>query len=96
MAAYIFAQLQIQDDSWVADYIPKVHALVEAAGGRYIVQTPEADHLEGDSAAPSITAVIEFPNMEAARKFYQSAEYQPHLKARLAGATGDLWLLDGV
>ncbi len=95
MTAYIVAQLNIQDDSWIADYIPKVHAMVEAAGGRYLVQTPEAEHLEGDAAAPSITVVIEFPSKEAAMGFYRSAEYQPQLKARLAGSNGDLWLLDG-
>lgn len=96
MAAYIFAQLDIQDDSWVAEYIPAVHAMVEAAGGKYLVQTPDVEHLEGDSAAPSITVLIEFPSVAAARTFYQSAEYQPQLKVRLAGSSGNMWLMEGV
>ena len=96
MAVYIIAQLQIHDDSWVADYVPAVHAMVEAAGGRYLVQTPEAVHIEGDAEQPSITVIIEFPNKEAAQGFYESAEYKAQMGARLAGSTGDLRLVDGV
>ncbi len=95
MAAYILAQIHVTDPGWVEDYIPSVHAMIEEAGGRYLVQAREAEHLEGDSPTPTVTAIIEFPTMDEAKAFYDSPVYRPQLEARLAGSTGDLWLLPG-
>ena len=40
--------------------------------------------------------VIEFESSEAAKRFYNSPEYQAILPLRLAGAKGDLAIVQGV
>ena len=40
--------------------------------------------------------ILEFPTKEQARAWYDSAEYQPYIKMRQAGAHGDLFLVDGL
>ncbi len=96
MVAYVIAEVHITDDSWVEDYIPKVHAQVEALGGRYLAQSLAPDHLEGDGSVPSVIALLEFPSIDVAKTWYNSADYQPYMKARMAGSTGDLWLINSV
>jgi len=96
MAAYIIAQLTVHDPSWVKEYGNVVGPLVAEHGGRYLVSSPKTAQLEGTSAVPTVTAILEFPDLESAQAFYDSDAYKPQLEARLAGATGDLWLVPGV
>jgi uncharacterized protein (DUF1330 family) len=39
--------------------------------------------------------VLEFPTLEAAQRFYDSAEYRPILKLRLDSARSDVVLAEG-
>ncbi len=96
MTAYVVGLVTVHDGSWVEDYIPKVEALVEAHGGRYLARSTEVDSLEGEAAVPTVAVILEFPDQATARKWHASAEYEPFLKARQAGATGDLFVLDGL
>ncbi len=95
MQAYIIAQINISDDSWVADYAKNVTQLVEQHGGRYLARTPNIEKLEGELEPPQVFVIIEFPSMEAARSFYTSAEYQPYHEARERGASTELVLVAG-
>ena len=95
MAAYVIGQVTVTDPSWVEDYVPKVAEIVKAHGGKYIVNTPEVDVLEG-GPAPSVTVVLEFPTIEQAKAWYDSPEYKPWLEARTSGSRGDLILVDGL
>ncbi len=52
--------------------------------------------VENNGAAPHVVVVIEFPDKAAAQAFYTSAEYQPWLQARTAGANTELILTDGL
>ena len=96
MVAYVMGTVTITDGSWVEDYIPKVQAQVEAHGGRYIARNTEIEKLEGPAEVPSVAVIIEFPSLARARDWYDSAEYQPQLRARQAGSIGNLILLDGL
>ena len=96
MAAYVIGMVTIQDPSWVEEYGPKVEAMVEANGGKYIVRTTETEKLEGDNPLPTVTVVLEFPTIEQARSWYNSAEYLPWIQARQAGSTGNIVLVDGL
>ena len=40
--------------------------------------------------------VLEFPTAEQARAWYDSSEYQPYIKMRQAGASGDLFMVSGL
>jgi uncharacterized protein (DUF1330 family) len=96
MTAYVVGQVTVHDGSWVEDYIPKVQAMVEAHGGRYLARTGEIHSLEGETPVPTVTVILEFPDQETAKRWHASAEYAPYLKARQAGSTGDLLLFDGL
>ena len=47
MAAYVIGAITVTDPSWLEEYGPAVHALVESHGGKYIVRDMETVHLEG-------------------------------------------------
>ena len=96
MPAYVIGMVTIHDPSWVEEYGPKVEAMVQSHGGKYVVRTTETEKLEGDGSVPTVTVLLEFPTIEQARAWYNSAEYQPWIKARQAGSTGNLFLVDGL
>lgn len=96
MAAYVMGRVTVTDGSWVEDYIPKVQAQVESYGGRYLARTGEIEKLEGSDEVPTVAVILEFPSLERAREWYQSAEYKPFLEARQAGSIGNLILLGGL
>ncbi len=96
MAAYCIGLITISDPSWVEEYSPKVQALVESHGGKYLVRNMEMEKVEGEGAAPTVSVILEFPSMAQAKAWYHSDEYAPLLKSRLAGASGDFIMVDGL
>ncbi len=96
MAVYVTGQVTVTDPSWIEDYIPKVQAMVEAHGGRYLARNTEIEKLEGPGEAPSVAVILEFPSMEQVKQWYDSAEYAPFKLARQAGSTGTLLLMEGL
>ncbi len=96
MAAYVIGYVTVTDPSWIEDYIPKVQAMVESHGGRYLARAPELEQLEGPGDPPSVAVILEFPSMAAAKQWYDSAEYLPQRQARQAGSTGTLLLMEGL
>jgi uncharacterized protein (DUF1330 family) len=96
MTVYVVGRIRVSDPSWIEGYIPNVQKLVESHGGKYLVRSPEFDVVERDGDAPTVVVVIEFPSKDAATAFYNSAEYQPWLAARKAGAATELILVDAL
>lgn len=96
MTVYVVGRVTVSDPSWIEDYIPAVQALVESHGGKYLVRSPDFDVVESAGEPPTVVVVIEFPSRDAAQAFYQSAEYQPWIEARKAGAETELILIDGL
>jgi hypothetical protein len=60
---------------------------VVAGGGKI-------DLLEGDPM-PERIFIIEFPTADAARRWYQSDDYQEALKTRLSASSGRVFLIEG-
>ena len=94
MSAYVIADVQITDAAGYEPYRPLAAASIARFGGRFLVRGGKADLLEG-APAPARTVVIEFPDIETARRWYDSAEYQTALKIRQAASTGRLILVEG-
>ena len=95
MGYYVVAEVNVTDDSWIPEYIENVTRIVEQHGGKYLARTDKAERLEGDSDAPTVFVLIEWPSREAAETFYISDAYQPYLANRKAGATSQLTLFPG-
>lgn len=95
MKYYAVAELEIIDQGWIPEYVKNVTKLVEQRGGRYLTRTSKIERIEGDRKIPQIFLIIEWPSKEAAEAFYNSDEYRPYLKSRIAGARSEFLLVAG-
>ena len=94
MAGYLIANLDIHDPAKFDEYRRKVEPILARFGGRYIIRGGDVRHLEGKLPIHRLV-VVEFPTVEAAQRFYDSAEYQPVLKIRLACTTSHVLIAPG-
>src|SRR5687768_3046284 len=93
MPHYAVGLITVTDPSWVRAYLDEVTGMVERAGGRYLSRTGEVEQWEGDGSAPNTVVLIEWPDAETARAFYESDEYRPHREARQLGALNQFVLV---
>ena len=94
MSAYIIADIQVTDPVAYDDYRPLAAASIARFGGRFIVRGGKVDLLEGEPQ-PERIVVIEFPDADTARRWYQSEEYRTALKIRQAASRGRVLLVEG-
>jgi uncharacterized protein (DUF1330 family) len=78
----------------MAEYRNLAQVAVAHYGGRYLVRGAPYETLEG-SWQPQRLVVLEFPGMEAARKFYDSPEYAAARAARAGVSDFDMLLVEG-
>jgi uncharacterized protein (DUF1330 family) len=95
MKYYLVAEIEITDQSWVADYIKNVTGMVERRGGRYLARTPKVERIEGERKPAGIFVIVEWPSRDAAVAFYESEEYRPYRQNRIAGARNEFFLVAG-
>ena len=95
MAAYIYGNIEVTDPATYEEYRKVVPGLIASHGGRYLVRGGAVTVLEGDPKARR-QVILEFPDIEHARAFYFSPEYQEMVKLRQSAATGTLILIEGV
>ena len=95
MPAYIVAFVEIHDRKrFASEYAPGIPATLEPYGGRLLAACDEPKVLEG-AAPPGRAVILEFPDPESARKWYESDAYAPLLALRLSLSTGWLAALPG-
>ena len=95
MSAYFFFDVkEITDEAKMAEYRQKVFPVVEQFGGKYRVVGGEQYVLEGDWQA-TFPVIIEFENVEKARRWYDSPEYRDLKALRLEATKGNMVLIDG-
>ncbi len=94
MAAYLIANIEVHDLAGFEEYRQKVEPVIAKFGGRYLVRGGEQRHLEGRLPLHRLV-ILEFSSVEQAQLFYDSAEYQPLLKLRLASTTSEAVLVAG-
>ena len=94
MSGYLIAKVEVTDPAGYDEYRQKVPAVIAKFGGRFLVRGGEVDSREGDFGNRRLV-VLEFPSLKAAQNFYDSPEYQPLLKLRLASAKAELILAEG-
>lgn len=80
MAGYLIANIDVTDPAKFEEYREKVVPVIEKFGGRYLVRGSDVRRLEGNLPLHRLV-VLEFPTLETAQRFYDSAEYQPLSKA---------------
>jgi uncharacterized protein (DUF1330 family) len=95
MSAYIIADVHIKDMAGFEEYRKLVPATVEKHGGRFAVRGGAFEVLEGEWQ-PRRLVVLEFPSVEAAKRWYESTDYREPKALRLATASSNVILVEGV
>jgi uncharacterized protein (DUF1330 family) len=95
MKYYSVAEIEINDQRWVPNYIKNVTPMVERHGGRYLARTSKLEKTEGDRKIPQIFLIIEWPSKQVAESFYESKEYRPYRESRIAGSRCEFLLVAG-
>ena len=85
MPAFVVVDVDVTDPDAYAVYRDKAGPAVEANGGRYVARGGTVEALEGDWA-PSRLVILEFPDLEAAKRWYDSPEYRDARAAREGAA----------
>ncbi len=94
MQGYLVLDFSIHDlDAFMA-YVRGVPAFIDKHGGRYLVQGPKPEVMEGDWA-PEGLVILEFPSTDHAKAFLNDPEFQELKKVRTATTTSKLVLAEG-
>ncbi len=96
MTAYIIVDTKITDPEAYEVYKAQAKPIAESYGGIYRTRGGDMEVLEDDLWTPSRIVVVEFPDMQAARNFANSAEYAPVKAIRHTNAECTLILVDGI
>jgi uncharacterized protein (DUF1330 family) len=94
MAGYVIANVVWRDLQRLAEYSRLMPPSLEKYGGRVLVPG-EAPEVKEGQLTLSRLVVIEFPSVEQARVWYDSAEYRPALQIRQKSANNDLMIVEG-
>ena len=81
MPAYVIVETDITDPDQYERYKAASPGAVAGGGGRFVARGGELAVLEGDWR-PSRVVILEFPDLEAATRWYASPEYQAAKKLR--------------
>ena len=95
MTAYVIADITVTNPDGYAPYRAIAAKTVADYGGRFIARGGTVESREGDWN-PGRIVIIEFPSVEAARRWWDSPEYQKPKALRRANSKGRLLLLEGL
>jgi uncharacterized protein (DUF1330 family) len=95
MPAYVIVETDVSDPERYEHYKTAASAAVTAHGGRYLVRGGDQDVLEGDWR-PSRLVVLEFADLAAARRWYDSEQYRQARELRAGAARLNLVAVQGV
>ena len=95
MTAYAVAHMrQVTMGPQIVEYLHKIDATLEPFGGRFVVHGGDVEVIE--NAWPGNLIIIEFPDRQHVRDWYDSAAYQAILALRTDNSQSDVVFADGV
>jgi uncharacterized protein (DUF1330 family) len=86
MPAYVIAETDVHDAEQYERYKAAAPASIEKYGGRYLARGGALEVLEGDWQPPRVV-ILEFDDLETAKRWYRSPEYQEAKQLREGAAT---------
>jgi uncharacterized protein (DUF1330 family) len=95
MPAYVIVETDITDPERYEQYKAATPTAIAAAGGRFLVRGGEHVVLEGDWE-PTRLVVLEFEDLAAAKRWYESELYQDAKKLRAGAAHMRMVAVQGV
>ena len=85
MAAYIVCLIDVTHPEGYSKYIELAGPAVQKNGGRFLARGSKVEVLEGD-CRPGRVVIAVFDDMDAARRSYQSPDYQRAREHRIGAA----------
>jgi uncharacterized protein (DUF1330 family) len=92
--AYIIVETDIHDPEQYERYKQAAPGAVAAGEGRFIARGGELAVLEGDWR-PTRLVLLEFPDLDAAKRFYESPQYQEAKRLREGAANLNMVAVQG-
>mgnify|MGYP002749792391 CR=1 FL=1 len=88
MSSYFIAQIKINNEDTYKKYLKDASLIFSKYNGKYLAVDNDPEILEGKWNYTRIV-LIEFPNKNELKKWYNSKDYQKILKYRLNAAQCD-------
>jgi uncharacterized protein (DUF1330 family) len=95
MPAYVIVETDVHDPEQYEHYKAASPGAVHAGGGRFVVRGGELAVLEGDWN-PKRLVVLEFSDLEAAKRWYDSETYQEAKRLREGAANLSMVAVQGL
>ncbi|HUJ56490.1 MAG TPA: DUF1330 domain-containing protein [Gaiellaceae bacterium] len=95
MPAYVIVETDIHDPDRYERYKAASPGAVASGGGRFVARGGELAVLEGDWD-PSRLVILEFPDLDAVRRWYDSPEYVEARKLREGAARLRMVAVEGL
>jgi uncharacterized protein (DUF1330 family) len=94
MAAYVIVEIDVTDPVGYEEYRQAAQAAIGIYGGKYLVRGGASETLEGDWV-PQRLVVLEFADAEAARRWWNSPEYEAAKLLRRRSSSSRFVLVEG-
>ena len=95
MSAYAIAHLRTPTaNPDIYEYIERIQSTMDPFGGRFLVHGPDVEVREG--TWPGTIVILEFPDVDKARAWYESPAYQEILPLRTRNIEGETIIVEGV
>ena len=94
MPAYSVAILSVSNQEKYQEYAKLAGPAVAKYGGKFLFRGAKPAVMEGRFDYERMV-VVEFPDAEAAKKYYHSPEYQEAKSKRMGAADFNLFVLEG-
>jgi len=95
MPAYLIVDCEVTDPERYERYKQLAPPAIAKFGGRYLARGGEITRLEGDWQ-PHRIVVLEFPDAQTAKRFYESPEYRAARAERAGAANMNMILVEGL
>ena len=94
LAAYIIADIAIDNPRTYEEYKTKVPATIARYSGKFLARGGPAENLEGDWI-PKRVVIVEFENLLQAKRWWSSAEYEMPKALRQSAAVTNMIVVEG-
>ena len=95
MPAFLIVQATIKNEPQFQKYREVVIPFIAKCGGKIVARGAGVEVLEGERDKRPVL-MVEFPDMDAVRAFWNSPGFVPIKKMREGAATVDAWAFPGV
>ncbi len=95
MTAYVIVDINVTDPVRYEDYKKLAAPTVELYGGKYIARGGRTEVLEG-GWSPNRLVILQFENVEQAKKWLNSTEYSEPRSLRHQTAISNMVVVEGV